>query len=201
MNTPRFEPERDAARAQFLANAGWADAHLEWRPGDASFRRYARLQGGDRRAMLMDAPPPKEALGPFIMCGAMLSAAQITTPQILAKDRAQGFLLLEDFGDATFIEPPGIGALIQGFLQDVFMLCDLVPGTEFGAGAQPGLLYRFRLGEQDGPDVVQDLCSETNTMSPAEAGTWDDPFFSMTVPSALTLICLLYTSPSPRDRG
>jgi len=102
MNTPRFEPERDAARAQFLANAGWADARLEWRPGDASFRRYARLQDDTRRAMLMDAPPLKEALGPFIMCGAMLSAAGITTPQILAEDSAQGFLLLEDFGDATF---------------------------------------------------------------------------------------------------
>jgi N-acetylmuramate 1-kinase len=102
MNTPRFEPERDAARAQFLVHAGWADARLEWRTGDASFRRYARLQDDQRRAMLMDAPPSKEALEPFLKCGAMLSAAGITTPQILAEDSAQGFLLLEDFGDATF---------------------------------------------------------------------------------------------------
>ena len=102
MDTPRFEPERDAARARFLANAGWADARLKWRPGDASFRRYARLQLATRSAMLMDAPPAKEALGPFLQSGAMLSAAGVTTPRILAEDCAQGFLLLEDFGDATF---------------------------------------------------------------------------------------------------
>jgi len=102
MNAPRFETKRDAARARFLANAGWGDARFEWRPGDASFRRYARLQDDTRCAMLMDAPPLREALEQFVKCGEMLSAAGITTPQVLAQDSAQGFLLLEDFGDATF---------------------------------------------------------------------------------------------------
>ncbi|MEQ9126459.1 MAG: aminoglycoside phosphotransferase, partial [Alphaproteobacteria bacterium] len=49
---------RSTRRAAFLASAGWDGADLEWRPGDASFRRYARLRRGSETAMLMDAPPP-----------------------------------------------------------------------------------------------------------------------------------------------
>lgn len=102
MTQHRFEADRSADRTQFLQTAGYADARLEWRPGDASFRRYARLTGGPRPAMLMDAPPPKEAIGPFLKIGAMLSGAGVTTPDILAADETKGFLLLEDFGDTTF---------------------------------------------------------------------------------------------------
>jgi len=93
---------REKDRAAFLQSAGWADADLDWRRGDASFRQYARLERGGQRAMLMDAPPPKERVEPFLAVGAMLQAAGLTTPTVLASDPARGFLLLEDFGDATF---------------------------------------------------------------------------------------------------
>lgn len=93
---------REAARAAFLTDAGWADAEARWRPGDASFRRYARLTRAGGRAMLMDAPPPKESVGPFLDVGEMLRRAGISAPAILAANRADGFLLLEDLGDATF---------------------------------------------------------------------------------------------------
>jgi hypothetical protein len=47
----------------FIASAGWAGAHVDPLPGDASFRRYFRLGLGDARAMLMHAPPPQEDPG------------------------------------------------------------------------------------------------------------------------------------------
>ena len=54
---------------------------------DASFRRYARLSGPKGAAMLMDAPPPKEAVGPFLDVGARLAAAGLTTPTVIAADQ------------------------------------------------------------------------------------------------------------------
>ncbi len=123
MTDQRFDPSRDAARARFLEKAGYADARLEWRPGDASFRRYARLKGGQRPTMLMDAPPAKESVGPFLQTEAILRDAGVTTPGILAADEGQGFLLLEDFGDTTFTnllnsggEPGPLYALATGVL-------------------------------------------------------------------------------------
>ncbi len=93
---------RQAARAAFLEQAGWGAATFAWRASDASFRRYARLTLGGATAILMDAPPPKEAVAPFLAVGDMLRAGGLSAPATLAADRTHGFLLLEDFGEATF---------------------------------------------------------------------------------------------------
>ena len=50
----------------FLSAAGWGDAVIEPLAGDASFRRYERIVRGDATAVLMDAPPPKEDVRPFV---------------------------------------------------------------------------------------------------------------------------------------
>jgi aminoglycoside/choline kinase family phosphotransferase len=70
--------------------------------GDASFRRYYRLSGNGRRAVLMDAPPPQEDVGPYIAVAALLRRLGFSAPEVFAEDRAAGFLLLEDFGDDTY---------------------------------------------------------------------------------------------------
>ena len=92
--------ERNADR--FLAEAGWGDAVRLPLPGDASFRRYVRLVGARGRAMLMDAPPPRENVRPFLAVARLLHRLGLTAPQILAEDASAGFLLLEDFGDDTY---------------------------------------------------------------------------------------------------
>ncbi|MBT0667565.1 phosphotransferase [Novosphingobium profundi] len=85
----------------FVAKAGWADAKVEPLPGDASFRRYFRLRKGeDTCAMLMHAPPPTEDPVPFLRAGRWLDENGLRAPHILAEDAAQGWVLLEDFGDA-----------------------------------------------------------------------------------------------------
>src|SRR5690606_11765289 len=51
----------------------------------------------------MDAPPERENCEPFVRIAQRLLAAGIHVPQILAEDRAQGFLLLSDLGQHTWL--------------------------------------------------------------------------------------------------
>lgn len=71
--------------------------------GDASFRRYFRLQYEETTKVVMDAPPDKETITPFINIANQLAAIGIHTPAIEAMDDANGFLLLEDLGDALLL--------------------------------------------------------------------------------------------------
>lgn len=83
----------------FLARSGWAGAAIYPIPGDASFRRYFRVQHGGRKAMLMHAPPPHEDPGPFLHVADWLMTNGLRAPEIFAADRGEGWVLLEDFGD------------------------------------------------------------------------------------------------------
>jgi aminoglycoside/choline kinase family phosphotransferase len=94
----------------FLATVGWHDAERTKRPGDASFRRYERIEGEHGFAMLMDAPPPMENVGPFIAIARHLLTLGYSAPDILAEDAEAGLLLLEDFGDDTFTKLLAAGA-------------------------------------------------------------------------------------------
>ncbi len=86
--------------ADFTARAGWADARVEPLPGDASFRRYFRLERPDgSTAMLMHAPPPHEDPAPFLHVAHWLNENGMRAPAILAEDAAQGWVLTEDFGN------------------------------------------------------------------------------------------------------
>ena len=94
---------REAARAAFVTRAGWAGAALQPLAGDASARRYHRLVGPGGTAVLMDAPGDKgQDVRPFLRIDAALAAEGLSPPRILAADAAEGFLLLEDLGDALF---------------------------------------------------------------------------------------------------
>jgi aminoglycoside/choline kinase family phosphotransferase len=84
----------------FLAAHGWGGATILPLAGDASFRRYFRVVDGARTAVLMDAPPEHEDVGPFLAIAAHLGGLGLSAPVCHAEDRAGGLLLLEDFGDA-----------------------------------------------------------------------------------------------------
>ncbi|MEO7637523.1 MAG: phosphotransferase [Sphingomicrobium sp.] len=89
---------------QFLAAHGWAGARIEPLAGDASFRRYFRVIGEHRQAVLMDAPPPHEDPRPFVAVAEWLASVGLSAPEILARDLDRGLLLLGDFGDARLRE-------------------------------------------------------------------------------------------------
>jgi len=70
---------------------------------DASFRRYFRVQLEDQSYIAMDAPPERENCAPFVHIAQLLIKA-VHVPEICAHDMAQGFLLLSDLGDLTYLQ-------------------------------------------------------------------------------------------------
>ena len=96
--------DRQAALAEFLQQSGWADATRIRLAGDASSRRYERLRlPDDSAAILMDAPAAQgHDLDRFLKIGAFLDSVGLSAPQPIAADTANGFAIIEDFGDAVF---------------------------------------------------------------------------------------------------
>lgn len=86
----------------FLSTTDFSRAQQQPLTGDASFRHYIRITDGARSAMLMDAPPERENVRPFVAIARALHTQGYSAPAILAADEEAGFLLLEDLGDDTF---------------------------------------------------------------------------------------------------
>ena len=122
------------ARAAFLNAAGWGDARAEPLAGDASTRRYERLQQNGTPAVLMIAPPGAETaacppdadvntrrglgynamarlagpnLNAFVALSRALRETGLSAPQVYASDPRSGFALLEDLGDDLFARVVG----------------------------------------------------------------------------------------------
>lgn len=71
---------------------------------DASFRRYFRVSFDDQTLVVMDAPPQHEDCTPFLQLAKILAAAGVHVPEILAQNLQEGFLLLSDLGNTTFLQ-------------------------------------------------------------------------------------------------
>lgn len=102
--------DRDRRISEFLNETGWAGASFTPVAGDASFRRYHRLARLGRTAILMEAPPPQEDVGTFAGIARHLVNIGFSAPEILAEDRDNGLLLIEDFGDETYARRLADGA-------------------------------------------------------------------------------------------
>ncbi len=73
---------------------------------DASFRRYFRIESKNPdfpTLIVMDAPPQHEPLDAFIKVDLLLDKAGLNVPKILEKNVVEGFLLLNDLGNATYL--------------------------------------------------------------------------------------------------
>ena len=80
-------------------------AEYEIKPAsaDASFRRYFRVFAGGATHIVMDAPPDKEDMRPFIQVAERLYALGLNVPQVLQQDMGRGFLLLSDLGERLYL--------------------------------------------------------------------------------------------------
>ena len=123
--------ERDATIAGFLQQSGWGAARRVPLLGDASTRRYVRLDLNGRKAMLMDqllsaeapvapahaTPDERRALGynalarlaagdvaRFIAVADYLRKRGLSAPEITAAAPAQGLAIIEDLGDDLFAD-------------------------------------------------------------------------------------------------
>jgi hypothetical protein len=99
---------------------GFANTAVAPVAGDASFRRYFRvwrsadwqeLRGlekasgaqADQALIVMDAPPEHEDCQPFVTLAQHWRSQGVKVPAIVQQDLAQGFLLMEDFGDRLLL--------------------------------------------------------------------------------------------------
>lgn len=117
----------------FLAEAGWTGATIEPLPGDASFRRYFRIRRSTGTAMLMHAPPPQEDPEPFVRAARWLDANGLRAPRILAERQADGWVLLEDFGEVRMREyvdawPQDEADVYRAAIDALVQLAQLPPG-------------------------------------------------------------------------
>ena len=96
---------REALIETFLEATGWADSRRTPVAGDASNRRYLRLErdNAGQSAILMDAPLERgEKVRPFIKVDEYLFERGLSAPEIISRDVDHGLLLLEDLGDDLF---------------------------------------------------------------------------------------------------
>ncbi len=82
---------------------GMSGAHIAPASADASFRRYFRITYAGTTRIVMDAPPDKEDLGPFMRVASVLQDAGVNAPRILAAELPKGLLLLSDLGSELYL--------------------------------------------------------------------------------------------------
>src|SRR6202140_2974286 len=83
---------------------GFAGSQIAPASVDASFRRYFRVTRGEDTYIVMDAPPEKESLGPFLNVAKILLEMGLNAPVVLAKDSKRGLLLLSDLGRRQYLD-------------------------------------------------------------------------------------------------
>jgi aminoglycoside/choline kinase family phosphotransferase len=84
-------------------------ATLRLASADASTRRYFRVDGAPATltpaisCIVMDSPTADASVATFVRIGAQIREAGLHAPRVLEQDAAQGFLLLDDLGDQTYL--------------------------------------------------------------------------------------------------
>ena len=71
---------------------------------DASFRCYFRATFPDKTLIVMDAPPQHEDCKPFLHVAKLFENAGVHVPHVYAQNLEQGFLLLSDLGNSTYLQ-------------------------------------------------------------------------------------------------
>ena len=166
--------ERTAAIGGFLAAAGWPAAEVTALAADASFRHYLRVRRNGTTAVLMDAPPQREDVRPFLRIARHLCGLGLSAPAILAADEAAGLLLLEDLGDDTFTRLLAAGAdepLLYRMAVDVLIHLHRLPA----AAAVPAGLPAYDRGRLlDEALLLVDWFLPAVAGCPVAAGVRDD---------------------------
>jgi aminoglycoside/choline kinase family phosphotransferase len=101
-------PPTDARRALIQ---DWISGSLKLHPekiepasSDASFRRYFRVtERTGRTFIVMDAPPGKEDVRPYLKVTGLLEGVGVHVPHVHEQDVEQGLLLLEDLGSTQYL--------------------------------------------------------------------------------------------------
>jgi aminoglycoside/choline kinase family phosphotransferase len=80
------------------------EGEIEPLTGDASLRKYYRIEDSFHSGIVMDASAQLESVAPFVDIAHRLFEAGVRTPKINAFDTKQGFIFMEDLGSRHFFE-------------------------------------------------------------------------------------------------
>jgi N-acetylmuramate 1-kinase len=107
------DPRANLIRTWLTRDLGWRIGHISVASADASFRRYFRVSRGDvdpaawaPRAdtlIVMDAPPGKEDIAPYLKVTSLLEQAGAHVPHVHGADPRRGFIVMEDLGDTQYL--------------------------------------------------------------------------------------------------
>lgn len=97
------DPRADSRLSWTRAATGETGVGLVRASMDAGFRSYWRTTGTTPSRIVMDSPPDKEDVRPWLRVRALLEGGGVRVPQVLAEDAGAGFLLLEDLGTDTYL--------------------------------------------------------------------------------------------------
>ena len=145
----RDDPRLDLLRHWLEQGLGWQCYDLAPASADASFRRYFRVSRGEETAIVMDAPPQKEDVEPYLRIAGMLDAIGVNAPRVLARNAPEGFLLLTDLGSTTYLAElaqPAHAAVLYSDAIDALVRIQ-ANGVEFGNQLPPydEKLLRFEM--------------------------------------------------------
>lgn len=123
-------PETDARlaliRAWLTQDLKLAYERLEPASSDASFRRYFRVLNAHGSYIVMDAPPGKEDVRPYLEVGALLESLGAHVPHVHERDVARGLLLLEDLGTTPYLAKLQAGHDVDALYADALaVLADI----------------------------------------------------------------------------
>jgi N-acetylmuramate 1-kinase len=128
---------------------GFARCRIEPASADASFRRYFRVSRDENTYIVMDAPPEKEGLGPFLSVARALLGIGINVPVVLAKDPAHGFLLLSDLGKRQYLDELA-EATVDGLYADALdALSQMQAADRTAAGELPPYGHALLMREME----------------------------------------------------
>lgn len=83
---------------------------IEPASSDASFRRYFRAFHPRGSYIVMDAPPDREDVLPYLKVSALLESLDVHVPHVHESDTERGLLLLEDLGKVQYLSQLEAGA-------------------------------------------------------------------------------------------
>lgn len=126
-----------ALQAWCEAQTGHRQERLQPVSGDASFRRYFRTSDGQRSLIAVDAPPPQEALQPFIAIAESYAAAGVAVPAVIAADEQQGFMLLSDLGSTLLLGELNQHSMLHWYQRALTDLAPVMSVTDTRLGPLP----------------------------------------------------------------
>ena len=112
MSPDELKMDRQALIETFLDKSGWRGAK-RWRlAGDASFRKYDRVEKDGRRAVLMDTPPPQEDVRPFVSIARHLHARGFSQSELVLR------MTREEIGSYLGLKLETVSRTFSKFVED-----------------------------------------------------------------------------------